>query len=114
MARLTDPKLLSLIREALSEWRVDGYVVWKRLPAEWLRKELEGQTQKAIAKLLHEHVDAGREIDQVQERRERYRDRYEFHFDFRLTIDERRVYIETTLDESSTGPTITIVSMHDE
>ena len=114
MARLTDPKLLSLIREALREWRADGYVVWKRLPAEWLRQELEGQTQKSIAKLLHEHVEAGGEIDQVRERRERYRDRYEFHFDFRLTIDERRVYIETVLDESSTGPTITIVSIHDE
>ena len=28
-----------------------------------------------------------------------------------ITID---VYIETTLDETSTGPTITIVSLHDE
>jgi hypothetical protein len=114
MARLTDPKLLSLIREALREWRAEGYVLWKRLPAEWLRKELEGPTQKSIAKLLHQHVEAGGEIDQVQERREHYRDRYEFHFDFRLTNDERRVYIETTHDESSTGPTITIVNMHDE
>ncbi len=114
MARLTDSNLLALFREALSEWRAEGFVVWKRLPAEWLRKELAGQTQKSIAKLLHEHLKAGREIDQVRERRERYRDRYEFHFDFRLTIDERRVYLETVLDESRTGPTITIVNMHDE
>lgn len=114
MARLTDPNLHALFRVALAEWNADGYVVWKRLPAEWLRKELEGHTQKSLAKLLHEHVESGGVIDQVRERRERYRDRYEFHFDFRLTIDERRVYIETTLDETSTGPTITIVSLHDE
>lgn len=114
MARMVDLVLLALFREALREWRADGYVVWKRLPAEWMRKELEGQTQKSIAKLMHEHVEAGGEIDQVKERRERYRDMHEFHFDFRLTIDERRVYIETTLDQTRTGPTITIVSMHDE
>lgn len=114
MARLTDQTLISLIREALSEWRADGYVVWKRLPAEWLRKELDGQTQKSVAKLLYDHVIANGEIDQVRERRERYRDQYEFHFDFRLTIDGRPVYIETVLDEFRTGPTLTIVSMHDE
>lgn len=114
MARLTDLELLALFREALSEWRADGYVVWKKLAAEWLRKELEGHTQKSIARLMHEHVEAGGDIDQVKERRERYRDLYEFHFDFRLNIDERRVYIETTLDNTRTGPTITIVNMHDE
>ena len=114
MARLTDLELWTLFHEALKEWRADGYIVWKRLPAEWLRIELEGHTQKSISKLMHEHIEAGGEIDQVKERRERYRDRYEFHFDFRLTIDERRVYIETTLDKTSTGPTITIVSLHDE
>ena len=114
MARLTDKELLALFREALSEWRADGYVVWKKLPVEWLRKELEGQTQKSIAQLMHEHVEAGGEIDQVRERRERYRDQCEFHFDFRLKFNGRRVYIETTLDNTSTGPTITIVNMHDE
>jgi hypothetical protein len=31
-----------------------------------------------------------------------------------MTIDGRKVYIETVLDETSTGPTITVVSMHDE
>lgn len=114
MARLTDQELLALFREALSEWRADGYVVWKRLAAEWLQRELEGYTQKSIANLMHEHVEAGGEIDQVKERRERYRDLYDFHFDIRLKIDGRRVYIETTLDNTSTGPTITIVNMHDE
>lgn len=114
MARLTDRELLARFREALSEWHAQGYVVWKRRPTEWLREELDGHTEKAIGQLMYEHVEAGGEIDQIREHRERYRDQHEFHFDFRLQIAKRRVYIETTLSITNTGPKITIVNMHDE
>lgn len=62
---------------------------------------------------MHEFVEAGGEIDQVREQRPEYASRHEYHFDFRLNIDGRLVYIETTLDVTATGPVITIVSLHD-
>ena len=64
--------------------------------------------------MMHEHVDAGGEIDQVAERREPWRDRHEFHYDFRFSIAGRKLCIETVLGVTSTGPTVTVVNMHDE
>jgi hypothetical protein len=113
MAPLTDPTLLGHFRDALREWRCDGFVVWKRKAAEGLRLLLGDHTQKSIAKLLYEHVEAGGVIDQIRERRSEYASRHEHHFDFRLNVDGRLVYIETTLDLTPTGPVVTIVSLHD-
>jgi len=113
MAPLTDPTLLAHFRDAIGEWRCDGFVRWKRQAAEQLGKLLDSHTQKSIAKLLCEHVEAGGVIDQVRERRPEYAGRHPYHFDFRLNIGGRLVYIETTLDVTSTGPVITIVSLHD-
>ena len=62
---------------------------------------------------MHLHVEAGGEIDQVRERRPEYADQNEFHYDFRLEIDGRRVYIETILTSNRNGLTITVVSIHD-
>ena len=36
-----------------------------------------------------------------------------YHYDFRLPIGDRLVYVETRLDESKMGPTITVVNIHD-
>jgi hypothetical protein len=114
MAPLTDPELLNRYLEALREWEIEGFVGWKRRAAEWLRLNLEDQTQKSVARAMYEHVQAGREVDQVKERRHGHQDNYEFHFDLRFTLNGRRVYIETTLDNTRTGPMITIVNMKDE
>jgi hypothetical protein len=111
MARLTDLALLELFREALSEWPVTGYVVWKRRAAEWLRANLAGQTQKSVTKLMYDHLLAGGEIDQVREQYGEYADRRPYHYDFRFEIDGRRIYIETVLDSTRTGPTVTVVNM---
>jgi hypothetical protein len=113
MAPLTDPTLIALIREALSEWKIVGFVVWKPLAREWLAKNLTGQTQESVTYLLHQHVDAGGIIDRQVETRELHRDRYREHFDFRLLIGGRKIYIESTLDQTSTGPIVTIVNIHD-
>ncbi len=114
MVRLDDQRILKLFRLGLSEWNCDGFVVWKKRPSQWVDENLEGHTTRSVAKLMCEHFDAGGEIDQTRERRADYASFYEFHYDFRFAIDGRRVYIETVLDETSTGPTITVVSMHDE
>jgi hypothetical protein len=114
MARLEDERVLQLFREALREWHCEGFVVWKRRPAEWLDANIEGHTTKSVAKLMYEYCLQGGKIDQVRERRDEYASSYEYHYDFRFPIEGRKVYIETVLDEKSTGPMITIVNMHDE
>jgi hypothetical protein len=110
---LADPEIRALIAEALGEWNCEGFVVWKRSAAEWVLGNLDGHTPRSVARLLHEHVASGGEVDQVRERRHEYASRYEFHYDFRIDIDGRRVYIETTLDNTSTGPMVAVVSIHD-
>jgi hypothetical protein len=64
----------------------------------WIRGELGNITLKEISRLMYEHVAAGGEIDEVPERRPEWTDRYEFHHDLRLTIQETPVYIETRLN----------------
>jgi hypothetical protein len=114
MAPLTDPGFLHQIYEALENRRVVGYITWKQVPADWLFGNLGGCNQSSIETAMFEHVKQGLKINQVVETREPYCRYYEFHFDFNLTIDGRKVYIETTLDSSRTGPTLNIVSMHDD
>jgi hypothetical protein len=114
MAPLTDPVLVRKFRETLKEWNCTGYIEWKRVPAEWLRRNLANLSQRAIGQMMWEHVHNGGVIDQVVETREEYRDRYPHHYDFRIRIAGRLVYIETCLDESDRmGPTVLVVSMHD-
>ena len=114
MAPLSDPELLARFVEALKEWNCDGFIQWKRLPAEWLRKNLDGYTRKAISRLMCDHVVNGGAIDQVTETREDYRNLYPYHYDFRIPIAGRLVYIETRFDETDKmGPTVHVVNIHD-
>jgi len=59
---------------------------------------------------MHEHAEAGGVIDQVRERRPEYASRHEYHFGFRLNIDGRLLYFETTLDVTSTGPVMGLLT----
>lgn len=114
LSRLTDPRILQLITEALRNGAEDvgGYVQWKKLPGEWLRKNLENQTQLSIVQRMFQHVHEGNEIDQVVEKREGHRDENRFHFDFRFRVDGLDVYVETVLREFRNEATIAIVNMH--
>jgi hypothetical protein len=114
MAPLRDPDLLKKFLEALTEWRCDGYIVWKRRAAEWLRKNLDGCTQQTVNKAMHDHFVDGGEIDQTKENYEGYRDTHPYHYDFRLSVDGRPLYIETVFDDTRMGPTITIVNLKDK
>jgi hypothetical protein len=113
MPPLSDQVTIELFREALREWSCDGFVVWKDVPRMWLARNFEGCSQKRIARLMHEHIERGGVIDQQPETREVHRDKHRFHFDFRLDVDGRMMYIETTLDRTATGPVVTVVSFHD-
>ncbi len=79
---------------------------------------LPGYTQREIARLLSEHVgnDPSR-VDEQPERRDGWRDRYEFHHDIRMPIEGRRIYFETRLEYSDPDdpddPQINVVNIHD-
>jgi hypothetical protein len=96
---LTDPDRLAAYRDALGNWSVTDYIQFELTEEahRWVRREL-GITLKAIGSLLHEHVAAGGEIDEVPETRPGWSDLYEFHYDLRLTIHGEQVYIETRLN----------------
>lgn len=113
MAPLKDPELLAKFIEALKEWNCDGFIQWKRLPTEWLRRNLEGYSQKAVGRLMWEYVAGGGDIDQVVETRDDYRDLCPYHYDFRIPIADRFIYIETCYDDTPMGPTIYVVNIHD-
>jgi hypothetical protein len=111
MPPLRDADTVAKFRISFEE-RTSGGVSWKRVPAEWVRKNLDGLTQEAINCLMQKHIEDGLEIDQVVETREAYRDRYQFHYDFRIVISGRLIYIETVLDETKMGPIVAVVSVH--
>lgn len=113
MPPLRDPILLAKFLEALKEWSCDGFIRWKRRPADWLRKHLQGCTQRTIGQAMYEHVVNGGEIDEVKENYEGYRDIHPYHYDFRVLIDDRPLYVETVFDDMKMGPTITVVNLKD-
>jgi hypothetical protein len=113
MGRITDPDAFERYKIILSYWTFRGYIQWKRVAREWLDKELPNYTAEAIHELMHNHVAAGGAVDQVIETRPEYV-AYRFHYDFRLPISGRRVYIETVfIEDDDPDPTIRVVSIHD-
>jgi hypothetical protein len=116
LAPLTDPTRLAAYREALSNWKYEGFVRFELTEAaySWVKREL-GIPLKEIARLMHEYVEAGGEIDEVRETRPEWSD-YEFHYDLRFTTQDKLVYVESRLsyklplaaDES----TILVVNIH--
>ena|ERR1051326_7490762 len=113
MACLTDLQLLSYFKAVLGNWYVTDYVTAKDEAVRWAGKNLAGFELKTLARLMHDHVQAGGEIDQVRETRSEWNDR-EYHYDYRLYWADRLIYIETVLvDDDPTDPTIHEVSIHD-
>ena len=88
-------------------------IEWKRRPSEWVRRNLENLSPKVVGLLMWKHVAEGGEIDQVPETREGYRNHYQYHYDFRILIGDRPIYIETRFVEEKMGPTIYVVNIHD-
>jgi hypothetical protein len=113
MPRLQDPVILAQYRSALANWRVTGYVDWKETARTWVRDRLGDYDPRQIARLMFEHVDSGGEIDQVVERRPEWDDR-PFHYDLRIQVGGRLLYIETILiDDDPEDPVIRVVSIHE-
>ena len=117
MAPLTDPVRRRAYQNALANWSFTDFVRWKKVAAQWVYRELPGWKLKAIAEQMHLHVAAGGVIDEQPETREEWLE-YEFHYDLRIRIDNRRIYIETLLSydnpDDPDDPTIRVVSIHDQ
>ncbi len=113
MAPLTNAELLAKFRHALREWNCTGYITWKSVAHEWVEKNLEGLTTRALGEEMSRHVGAGGEIDEVKESRPEWSDR-QFHYDFRIPIEGRLLYIETILiEDDPDDPIVHVVSIHD-
>ena len=99
MPPLTDPTRLAAYRDALGNWNVADYIQFE-LTTEarrWIKRELDGVTLKEIKRLMYQYVAAGGEIDEVRETRPEWAE-HEFHYDLRLSIQKKLVYIETRLN----------------
>lgn len=98
MPPLTDPTRLVAYKDALRNWRVSGYIEF-HLSTEahrWIRRELDGIDLNGIRRLMFEFVESGGEIDEVKETRPEWAE-HEYHYDLRLTIQNKVVYIESRL-----------------
>ena len=111
MPPLIDEEIIARLRLAFEE-ASSGGVQWKRLAADWIRRNLGNLTQQAVNELILNHIASKGRIDRVEETREEYR-QFEYHYDFRILLLERNVYIETVLSDGRMGPVVTIVNIHD-
>jgi hypothetical protein len=113
MPPLVDVLILGRFSTALSNWRYTGYVTAKEHVLEWIADNLSGATLKQVARAMNDFLEAGGVIEQVAETRPEWTT-HSFHYDFRLHLGGRFVYIETVLqDDVPDDPTVHIVSMHD-
>ncbi len=113
MARLTDPETLARFQHALSQWQFTGYITWKPIARQWLEQNLEGYTTRSVGEEMSRFVAAGGAIDEVRETRPEWSG-HRFHYDFRIEIGGRLLYIETILmEDDPDDPTIHVVSIHD-
>ena len=84
----------------------------------FIRKEVDGISLDDIRKRMCEYVlDERGEIDEQPETRPAWREEFPFHYDLRLFIQDRRVYIETRLHYRipfvPDDPWIEVVNIHD-
>jgi hypothetical protein len=114
MPPLTDPEPLRHYREALSQWECSGYVTWQKLAADWVYGNMDRLTPRRVSQLMWEYVDGGGVIDEVPERRQEWSE-HRFHYDLRLQIGDRRIYIETRLlmERDIADSTVNVVNIHD-
>lgn len=113
MPPLTDPAILAMFHKVLAEWRCTGYVTAKETAVDWIADHLGGLSLQDVVRALHDFIRNGGVIDQQPERRPEW-NHWPYHYDFRLTVGSRRLYVETILqDDDPKDPTVHIVSIHD-
>ena len=113
MARLTNREVLEKFRFSLTDWNIPGCIIWYHDAKRFINEELDGWTVKGIGRLMYEHFLARGEIDEQPENRDEYRGLGP-HYDFRLLVGVRKVFIETRLGvDHFDDPVVHVVNMHD-
>jgi hypothetical protein len=97
---LSDSDRLAAYRDALGNWSFTDYIQFELTEEayRWVRRELLDVTFKDLGRLMCEHVVGGGEIEEVPETRAEWRELHEFHYDLRLQIAGKAVYVETRLN----------------
>ncbi len=113
MPPLGDPETRRRYCEALSRWKCEGYVVWKPGVEERLSSCLPEYTKRAVSEAMAEYVRRGGEIDQQPEIREQWSEQYDYHYDLRIRIGGKLIYIETVFPDWEDDPSILVVNIHD-
>lgn len=113
MPRVTDREILAKLHHALGEWQFTGYITWKPIARQWVEQNLEGWTTRSVGAEMFRFFAAGGDVDQVREKRPEWSGQ-RFHYDFRMDVGGRSLYIETILvEDDPDDPTIHVVSIHD-
>jgi hypothetical protein len=103
-------------RNALANWKFAGYIRFTEPAERWIYGNLAGLKLRDFGRLMWEHVRDGGMIDAVKETRPEWSEHL-FHYDLRLNIAGRRIYVETRLyfgdANDPDDPTIHVVSVHD-
>ncbi len=99
MAPLTDPERLAAYKDALGNWSITDYIQYELTERayKWIKRELHSIALRDISRLMFQFVSGGGEIDEVAETRPEWSEIYEFHYDLRMPIHGKIVYIETRL-----------------
>jgi hypothetical protein len=93
MPPLTDPELLACYKNALANWRYEGYIIFAERAQEWIHVNLANHTTREIGRLMLEYVTGVGEIDQQKETRPEWKE-HDCHFDLRIPCAGRLIYIE--------------------
>ncbi|MSQ93463.1 MAG: hypothetical protein EXR98_02780 [Gemmataceae bacterium] len=116
MSKLTDPEKLACFKNALANWRYEGFIILTEVAFDWIRIHLPTLSPRSLGRLMHESVLGGNEIDQQKETRPEW-SVHDFHYDLRFAIDGRLVYIETRLiyddPDDPDNPIIHVVNIHE-
>jgi hypothetical protein len=115
MAKPRDQEALECYTKVLlTLGHVAGYVQWRKLPLAWIKRELRGVTSQAVVEEMRKYVQCGGKIEQVEETRPEYV-AWRFHYDLRLPVTGRHVYVETVLEQAASieDCTIWVVNIHD-
>jgi len=118
MAPLSDPDRLLADRDALSNWAFSGYVSFDLTEQShaWIRSELRNIPLRDVAELMHRYAESGGVIDEVRETRPEWSGEHEYHYDLRLSIQGKLVYVETRLEFNRPfvpdEPSNLVVSIH--
>lgn len=115
MAKARDQEALECYTKVLlTLGHVAGYVQWRKLALTWIKTELRGVASQGVVEEMQKYVRGGGRIEQVEETRPEYR-AWRFHYDVRLPITGKRVYVETVLEQAANieDCTIWVVNIHD-